>query len=108
MDSLFGLSHGQCFNTLPHFLLAIFIPSHFFVETKNKVREYILGATLSNIDSIADDTLIFESGLLDSMGLLFLIEFLKEEFDITTNDDELIVENFESINNIVGFIESKL
>ena len=78
------------------------------IETKNKVREYILGATLSNIDSIADDTLIFESGLLDSMGLLFLIEFLKEEFDITTNDDELIVENFESINNIVGFIESKL
>lgn len=78
------------------------------IETKNKVREYILGATLSNIASIADDTLIFESGLLDSMGLLFLIEFLKEEFDITTNDDELIVENFESINNIVGFIESKL
>ena len=78
------------------------------IETKHKVREYILGATLSNIESIADDTLIFESGLLDSMGLLFLIEFLKEEFDITTNDDELIVENFESINNIVGFIESKL
>ncbi len=78
------------------------------IETKNKVREYILGATLANVDSIADDTLIFESGLLDSMGLLFLIEFLKEEFDITTNDDELIVENFESINNIVSFIESKL
>ena len=58
------------------------------IETKNKVREYILGATLANIDSIEDDTLIFESGLLDSMGLLFLIEFLKEEFDITTNDDE--------------------
>ena len=78
------------------------------IETKHKVREYILGATLSNIESIDDDTLIFESGLLDSMGLLFLIEFLKEEFDITTNDDELIVENFESINNIVGFIKSKL
>ena len=71
------------------------------IETKHKVREYILGATLSNIESIDDDTLIFESGLLDSMGLLFLI-------DITTNDDELIVENFESINNIVGFIKSKL
>jgi acyl carrier protein len=63
---------------------------------------------LADVESVADDTLIFESGLLDSMGLLFLIEFLKEEFDITTNDDELIVENFESINNIVGFIERKL
>ena len=77
-------------------------------EVKYKIREYIVKSTLANVDSISDDTLIFESGLLDSMGLLFLIEFLKEEFDITTNDDELIVENFESINNIVGFIESKL
>ena len=77
-------------------------------EVKDKIREYIVKSTLANVDSISDDTLIFESGLLDSMGLLFLIEFLKEEFDITTNDDELIVENFESINNIVGFIESKL
>ena len=77
-------------------------------EVKDKIREYIVKSTLANVESISDDTLIFDSGLLDSMGLLFLIEFLKEEFDITTNDDELIVENFESINNIVGFIESKL
>ena len=78
------------------------------IETKIKVKDYIVESTLANVDSIANDTLIFESGLLDSMGLLFLIEFLKEEFGITTNDDELIVENFESINNIVDFIESKL
>lgn len=78
------------------------------IETKNKIREYLIKSTLANVENISDDTLIFETGLLDSMGLLFLIEFLKEEFDITTNDDELIVENFESINNIVGFIESKL
>ena len=77
-------------------------------EVKDKIREYIVKSTLANVENISDDTLIFDSGLLDSMGLLFLIEFLKEEFDITTNDDELIVENFESINNIVGFIESKL
>ena len=78
------------------------------IETKIKVKDYIVESTLANVNSIANDTLIFESGLLDSMGLLFLIEFLKEEFGITTNDDELIVENFESINNIVDFIESKL
>jgi len=78
------------------------------VETKNKVKGYILKETLADVSHIEDDTLIFESGLLDSMGLLFLIEFLKEEFGITTKDDELVVENFESINSIVAFIESKL
>tara|TARA_R110000868_G_scaffold293806_2_gene554306 strand:+ start:17830 stop:18078 length:249 start_codon:yes stop_codon:yes gene_type:complete len=78
------------------------------LETKNKVKEYILQSTLADVKKIEDDTLIFESGLLDSMGLLFLIEFLKEEFNVETNDDELIVENFESINNIVSYLERKL
>ena len=43
------------------------------IETKIKVKDYIVESTLANVDSIANDTLIFESGLLDSMGLLFLI-----------------------------------
>jgi acyl carrier protein len=77
-------------------------------ETKSKIRDYILESTFDDVENITDDTLIFEKGVLDSMGLLFLIEFLKEEFGVTTNDDELVVENFESINNIVAFLESKL
>ena len=77
------------------------------IETKNKIRDYILESTFDDVENITDDTLIFEKGVLDSMGLLFLIEFLKEEFGVTTNDDELVVENFESINNIVAFLENK-
>ena len=77
------------------------------LNVRKKVREYILQNTLANVDQIADETLIFETGLLDSMGLLFLIEFLKEEFGIETKDEELVVENFESINSIVAFVESK-
>ena len=76
-------------------------------ETKSKIRDYILESTFDDVENITDDTLIFEKGVLDSMGLLFLIEFLKEEFDVTTKDDELVVENFESINNIVSFLEKK-
>ncbi len=77
------------------------------IETKNKIKDYILKSTFDDVENITDDTLIFEKGVLDSMGLLFLIEFLKEEFGVTTNDDELVEKNFESINNIVAFLESK-
>jgi len=77
------------------------------IDTKNKIKDYIIESTFDDVENITDDTLIFEKGVLDSMGLLFLIEFLKEEFGVTTNDDELIEENFESINKIVAFLESK-
>ena len=78
------------------------------IETKPKIRNYIIETTLAETENIENDTLIFESGLLDSMGFLFLIEFLKDEFGVVTNDDELIVENFESINNIANFLDQKL
>jgi acyl carrier protein len=77
------------------------------ISIKDKIRDYILESTFDDVKNITDDTLIFEKGVLDSMGLLFLIEFLKEEFGVTTNDDELVEENFESINRIVAFLESK-
>ena len=74
----------------------------------NKIRKYIIEASLSDTKDIKNDTFIFDTGLLDSMGLLFLIEFLKEEFDVEVNDEELNPKNFESINSIVVFVGEKL
>ena len=75
---------------------------------KNEIRNYIIEASLSEAKNIDDDTLIFESGLLDSMGLLFLIEFLKEKYEVEVHDDELNPMNFESIKSITAFVEKKL
>ena len=76
-------------------------------ENKNKIKNYIISATLSDTKAINDDTLIIETGLLDSMGLLFLVEYLNEEFNIEVKDDELLPENFQSVNSILKFIEGK-
>ena len=77
-------------------------------EIKNEIKNYIVEASLSDANKIKDDTLIFDDGLLDSMGLLFLIEFLNENYKIEVNDEELNPKNFESINSIVSFVETKL
>ena len=75
---------------------------------KVDVKKYIIETSLSEANSITDDTLIFDNGLLDSMGLLFLIEFLNENYKIEVNDEELNPENFESINSIVSFVQNKI
>ena len=81
---------------------------HTETNIKTKIKNYIIESTFDDVEKIKDDTLIFEEGILDSMGLLFLIEFLQEEFNLTTSDEELVVENFQSINSIIAFIESKM
>jgi len=75
---------------------------------KEELRNYLKEASISNNSEIKDDTLIFDSGILDSMGLLFLIEFLNDNYQITVEDEELLPNNFESINNITEFIQKKM
>lgn len=77
------------------------------IDIKDKIRDYIIKSTFDDVKKIKDDTLIFEEGVLDSMGLLFLIEFLGENFGVTVSDEELNPKNFESINNIVVFVNNK-
>lgn len=74
---------------------------------KSEVKDYIKAASLADIDEVKDTELIFENGLLDSMGLLFLIEFLDEKFGVKVSDEELNPSNFESINTIVSFVSNK-
>lgn len=44
---------------------------------------------------------------IDSMGFIQLIQFIEEEFNIKVNDEEMILENFETINSNAHFIKEK-
>lgn len=77
-------------------------------EILKTVKDYIVNTSFSKNEDIHYDTLIFENSLLDSMGFLFLIDFLNEEFKIEIKDEELVNKNFESINSISDFLNSKV
>jgi acyl carrier protein len=75
-------------------------------QLKEKLRQAIRESTFSEAP-VFDDTLLFQEGILDSMGFLQLIEFLGSEFTVVPNDEDLLEQNFESINAIVAFLHSK-
>lgn len=77
-------------------------------DITERVKQYIVSESFSQKDSVQEETLIFENGLLDSMGFLFLIDFLKQEFQIEVLDSDLVDDNFRSINNIAAFVIKKL
>lgn len=73
-----------------------------------KIKEYIVNESLEQKDVIQNDTLIFENNLLDSMGFLFLIEFLNTRFHIDIEDSELTEDNFRCVNTISQLVAQKL
>lgn len=77
-------------------------------DQKNLVRNYIIENTFKESKLIDDSTLIFQEGFFDSMGFVMLIDFIEEKFKVTTSDNDLVEENFESINAIDNYIVRKL
>ena len=57
---------------------------------------------------LKDDTSFLEEGIIDSTGVLELIEYLEEEFDFQIDDEDLIPENLDSLNNLEKFIAKLL
>lgn len=54
----------------------------------------------------ADDSLL-DAGVIDSTGVLELIDFLETRFEIRVDDEELVPENLDSIGNILRFLRGK-
>jgi len=58
--------------------------------------------------AIKDDESLLGSGIIDSTGVLELIGYLEEKFQLTFENSELIGENFDSILKITRFLQNKL
>ena len=71
----------------------------------NFIREnFIMGRS----DVILDEGVsLIDSGVMDSTGVLELVEFLESNYSIKVDDEELIPENLETIKNIVNFLKTK-
>lgn len=75
---------------------------------QEEIKSYILQSVHAEKEKIQNETLVFKEGYFDSMGFITLISFLEEKYNIRTGDEDLIEENFESINAITDFVSRKL
>ena len=76
---------------------------------KEDLRQYILSEFLpgEKPSNLRDDTPLRTSGVLDSVATLRLVSFVEERYGIEVEAHEAGVENFDSIQSIVSFINSK-
>ncbi len=78
-------------------------------DVKDKIKNFIIENFLfGETEGLKDDTSFLEEGIIDSTGILELVNFIEEEFEIAVDDEELIPENLDSINNVTVYVEKKL
>lgn len=75
----------------------------------NAVKEFIIENFLFGEEVQLDlDTDFFDKGIIDSTGVIELVSFIEEKFNISVEDDELIPENLSSLKKVDAFLQKKL
>jgi acyl carrier protein len=59
-------------------------------------------------DELGRDDSLIAAGVIDSTGVLEVIEFLEERYEIQIADEEVLPENLDSIASIGSFVAGKL
>lgn len=58
-------------------------------------------------DDLSNDASLLDEGIVDSTGVLEVIGFIEETFDVTIEDEEMLPENLDSIAFIIAFVAKK-
>lgn len=75
---------------------------------RETVRDFIISNFIFDEKStLDDDQSLLGSGVVDSTGILELIAFLEQTFGTKFKDDELVADNFDSVNKVVAFVAKK-
>lgn len=71
------------------------------------VREFVISSLVKKREhlEVGDQENIIISGLLDSLGIIKTISFLEEKYNFTIKDEDVLPENFESIEAISSFVD---
>lgn len=76
---------------------------------KDQIRQFVLEtAQRKGIGSVADDESLTANGVIDSLAIFRLVSFLEDTFSVRIADDEIVNDNFKSVNDIERFVVAKL
>lgn len=75
---------------------------------RDEIRKFIIEKFLFNCsDQLDDEASLLETNTVDSVGILEIVSFIENRFNLKVEDEELRAENLDSISKIASFIERK-
>ena len=77
---------------------------------RKELKEFIIEVFLmgNESDCPGDSDSFMQEGIIDSTGVLELVAFVEDQYDISIDDDEMTPDNLDSIDKLAVFISGKL
>jgi acyl carrier protein len=79
-------------------------------QLEQEVRQFIIDNFVfeNSNGGFSNEDSFLETGLVDSMSIMTLVEFVKEKYAISIEDEELVPDHWDSVSRIASFIQSRL
>ncbi len=80
------------------------------MRLQSEIKHYIVDNFLYGEDegNFQDDASLLKRGIIDSTGVIELVSFVEERYGISVADDELVPDNFDSVNKLTNFVTRKM
>jgi acyl carrier protein len=69
------------------------------------LTEIAVGLDKKSLDPDED---LLEQAIIDSLGLMKLIDYMEKTFGINIADEQIVPENFQSLNSMVKLVEQQM
>ncbi len=79
------------------------------MDIRSDIRGFILDNFMMGRDpeELTDSGSLLELGIIDSTGVLELVGFMEEKYGFQVEDEDLVPDNLDSVDNLVGYIQKK-
>ena len=80
------------------------------MDLKKMITQFINSTIIDNHNGeikLKDTDPLLEAGILDSLGIMKLLSFLEETFSVSLEAEDLMPENFETVETLSRFVENK-
>jgi acyl carrier protein len=74
-------------------------------KIKSTVKNYITSEIVPDITALEDDQVLIDGRLIDSIGIMKIISFIESEYNVSLEDDDMVMANFQTLNNISDMIK---
>ena len=76
---------------------------------EQEIRQFITDNFLFGEEAdLANDDSLLDHGIIDSTGVLELVAFLEDKYEIQIPDRELVPTNLDTVNRMVQFVNRKV
>ena len=76
-------------------------------QARSELLNFIVNNFMVDLEDVPLDKSLIDEGIIDSFGLVEITTFLEKVFDIKVDEEDMIRENFGSVNKLIAYVQRK-